>query len=154
MSRDIRDSFPSKYLKASDLRGRDARVVIREITYENVGKDQSKKPVVYFRGTDKGLVLNRTNCNTIIELTKTPDPDEWRGVAIVIYPTETSFGGEQVECIRVRKTQDARRQAASGGGLKQVQPAAPPPPPESVPFDDDGPVFPEPADITEDDIPF
>src|SRR5262245_23971061 len=122
MSRDIRDSFPSKYVKASDLKGRDVSVTIDKVEYESVGSDREMKPVVYFVGKDKGMVLNKTNCNAIIQLTQTPDPDEWRGVQITIYPTETSFGGEQVECVRVRQDSVAKRRARMSIGNTNIEP--------------------------------
>lgn len=138
---DIRDAFPSKYLKASDLKGKPVAVRIKRVDYEPVGQDKQVKPILYFIGKDKGLVLNKTNCNTIISLTQSPDTDEWKGVSITIYPTETAFGGEQVECIRI----------------KRAKVAAPPPkvvepePEEVEEFDeadDDSDI------ITDDDIPF
>ena len=159
MSRDIRDSFPSKYLKAGDLQGRPVPVVIKNVEYEAVGQDRTMKPVLYFRGKEKGMVLNKTNCNTIIQLTQTPDPDEWVGVSIVIYPTETSFGGEQVDCIRVRKDAGARERARPAAAAPRRIERAPEPeeyssrtsePAAREPGDDDSPFVP----LTDDDIPF
>ena len=134
---DIRDAFPSKYLKASDLKGRSIVVYIDRIDYEPVGQSREMKPVVYFRGKEKGLVLNKTNCNKIISITASPVTEDWEGHPIVIYPTETSFQGDQVECIRVK-------QAAPS--FKRVEPE-----PEPEPTSEPEPVG---AGITDDDIPF
>jgi hypothetical protein len=104
---DIRDAFPSKYLKASDLKGRQVTVSIDRVEYEPVGQDRQMKPILYFEGKEKGLVLNKTNCNAIIAITESPDTDDWRSASILIYPTETAFGGEQVECIRIKRAPKA-----------------------------------------------
>ena len=100
---DIRDAFPSKYLKSNDLKGRPVVVTMRAVAYEPVGNDKEMKPVLYFQGKDKGLVLNKTNTNTIMALTGSPVTEEWDGVAITLYPTETSYAGETVDCIRIKK---------------------------------------------------
>ena len=96
--------YDRDYIYAFDLMGRDvvvtiAKVVAGELTA--AGGRKSKKPVVYFEGKDKGLALNKTNGKTIASLFGT-DTDQWIGKKIAIYPTETSMGGETVECIRVR----------------------------------------------------
>lgn len=133
---DIRDAFPSKYLKASDLKGRTVVAFIDRIEYEAVGQSREMKPVVYFTDKEKGLVLNKTNCNKIIQLAESPVTEEWIGVPLALYPTETSFQGEQVECIRVK---------AAPAKYKRVEPE-PEPEPEFVP--------PVGSDIDDSDIPF
>jgi hypothetical protein len=131
---DIRDAFPSKYLKASDLKGRPVVVQIDRVEYEPVGQEKQMKPILHFAGKDKGLVLNKTNCNAIMQITQSPDTDDWAGVAVTIYPTETAFGGEQVECIRIKKAPPAPKAAR------------PAPQPEPEPAHDHS--------MTDDDVPF
>ena len=60
----ISDAFPSNYLKAADLQSKDVRVTIDKVMMEEIASGEHK-PVVYFRGHDKGLVLNKTNGNNI-----------------------------------------------------------------------------------------
>lgn len=126
----INDAFPSNYLKASDLKGRAIVVTIDRVEYELVGQNKEKKPVLYFVGKEKGIVLNKTNANKITQLTESPVTEEWKGHAILLYPSETSFQGEMVDCIRVKAVpQNAKK-------------AAPPPPEPDVQFvDDDEPPF-------------
>jgi len=95
----INDLFPSKYVKASDLKGRDVEVTIRTVEVEKI--DEDERPVLYFQGMDKGLVLNRTNANSIAKL-HGGEVSKWAGKTITLFPTETDFKGEQVACIRVR----------------------------------------------------
>jgi hypothetical protein len=98
----IDSAFPSNYLKASDLGSAAPVVTIERIEIEPIGRDREMKPVLYFAGKEKGLVLNKTNAKKIAELTGSKDTDEWAGCQIRIYATETEFSGETVECIRVK----------------------------------------------------
>ena len=66
------DYFPSQFLKASDLKGRQVTVTIDRIEYEPVGREKTMKPVIYFVGKEKGMVMNRTNCNAIIKIAESP----------------------------------------------------------------------------------
>jgi len=112
----VNDAFPSNYLKASDLQGKAVPVTISHVTPEAIGRDKEMKPVLYFKGKTKGVVLNKTNARNITNLLGTAETDEWTGQVIAIYPTTTEFAGETVECIRVKAAPVPR-------------PAAPPPPP-------------------------
>ena len=105
----INTAFPSKYLKAADLNGSAVKVTIRDVQLESVGRTQDRKPVVYFLGKDKGLVLNRVNSNKIAEIAGSFDTEDWGGTIIAIYPTETEFAGETVECIRVKAPKAAEK---------------------------------------------
>jgi hypothetical protein len=106
----IDQAFPSKYLKAEDLQGRPHIVKMNFIRIEEVGQGgrTEKKPVLYFVGKEKGLVLNITNANAI-KIMHGRESDDWTGKEIEIYPTETDFQGDRVPCIRVR---EPRRQTA------------------------------------------
>lgn len=94
----ISNAFPSKFLKSSDLMGRSVRVIMDRIEMESLGED--KRPVIYFRGKEKGLVLNKTNANTIAEMWG-DDTDHWQGKEITLRPTRVDFKGERVDAIRV-----------------------------------------------------
>jgi len=133
----INDSFPSNYVKASDLKGAQAVVTIDRVEFEPVGRDKEMKAVLYFVGKQKGLVLNKTNARKIIEIAGSSMTEDWAGTAVVVYPTETEFAGETVECIRIKPVNKAKMQRMT-----------PPPPPAPEPEHDHG------APVTEDEIPF
>lgn len=124
----INDTFPSKNLKAADLAGAEVIVTIDHVDFEPIGQQREMKAVVYFKGKQKGLVLNKTNGKKIAAIAGTEETDDWTGVKIRLYPTETEFQGDTVDCIRVKAVNGAK-------------PA---------------PVVPPPAvdDLTDDDIPF
>ena len=121
----INKAFPSKYLKASDLNDQTHVLKIADVKVEEVGQNKDTKPVAYFEGKKKGLVLNKTNSRKIANIAGSPETEDWVGVEIAIFPTETEFGGESVECIRVKPPK---------GSSRRVEADEPPPP-----TDDDSP---------------
>jgi hypothetical protein len=122
----INDAFPSNYLKASDIRGSEPVVTIDRVEYEPVGRQREMKAVVYFKGKTKGVVLNKTNATKIVQLAGSPQTEDWDGCRIRLFATETEFGGETVECIRVK--------AAPPNGARAA--VTPPPPPSREPGDE------------------
>lgn len=107
----INDQFPSKYLKASDIpEDENLIVTMVNVTVEKLGQeeDQDVRPVLYFEETEKGLVLNKTNSETITGLYG-PETNDWRGRKIALYATEVAFKGKQTMAIRIRlkKPKDA-----------------------------------------------
>lgn len=131
----INDAFPSTYLKAEDLRGQRVAVQIGSVKMEEVGQghDQEEKPVVYFNGKDRGLVLNKTNATTIASLYGS-DTEQWRNNWITLFPTQTDFQGKQVACLRVEMQPPAQQNSQP-----KPQPVAQPDPPAEIPADDDIP---------------
>lgn len=97
----INDAFPSKYIAAADLSGQDVPVTINRVDFEDVGQEKERRPVLYFDGKSKGLVLNKTNSFTIGDI-HGPEMDAWPGKPITLFPTQTDFQGKQVACIRIR----------------------------------------------------
>jgi hypothetical protein len=123
--------FPSKYLKASDLKGKPHIVTIERAPYETLKSldgTETQKIVLYFKNAEKTLPLNATNFDAVCDATGCPDTKDWPGQRIELYPTRTTMGGKAVDCIRIRPP-SAPRPAA-----------APPPPP--------------PVDEMSDEIPF
>jgi len=101
------------YLKAADLGGKPLAVTITTVKVEDVGDDQ--KPVIYFDESHKGLVLNRTNADSLTELFGTDETDAWTGKSVALLPAKTMFGGKKVDCIRIgpRSESNGRRDPAA-----------------------------------------
>ena len=95
----VKELFPSRYLKADDLGTHDLEVEIREVKVEDVNGET--KAVLYSTGSNKGLVLNKTNAD-VIAYTFGEDTDLWGGRKIVLFATRTQFQGKLVPCVRVR----------------------------------------------------
>lgn len=139
----IGEAFPSNFLKAADLKGRAVTVIVDAINYEKVGNDQ--KPIMYFKGKDKGMVLNKTNANAIAYVYG-EETDNWIGQPVELFSMMVDFQGRPVQAIRVRvptqrapaprnpvmpnaRAQQAPHPNAPGNGAPNVEP----------PFDDDIP---------------
>ena len=94
----INNVFPSKYLKAADLNGKTIKVVIERIEVEKMGNDT--KPVLYFEGKTKGMVVNKSNAQ-LIAAAYSPETDGWIGKEIKVYPGKVNFQGQMVDAIKV-----------------------------------------------------
>ena len=84
----IYDAFPSKYLKAEDLKGEHVTFTIEEFNTEEVGSEEGSKPVISFVNTLKKMVLNKTNAETIAKLYG-GETDQWPGKKLILYSKET-----------------------------------------------------------------
>jgi hypothetical protein len=113
MKRD--DIFPSKYLKASDLKGRPHVVQIKHApieTLKNPKGEEQRKPVLRFNGVKKTLPLNLTNFDSVAAIVGDDETNNWAGAHIELFPSSTMLGGKTVECIRIRKPQEVSPIAA------------------------------------------
>jgi len=93
--------YPSKYLNAADLSREGEDVTIRKVTIEEVGEERQRKPVIAFDERKRQLVVNKTNWNSIVEITGEEDSDNWPGYKIKLVRARVSFGTKNVEAIRV-----------------------------------------------------
>lgn len=111
-------------LYAHDLDGRDVTITIEKVvggTVQGENNKKSKKPLVHIKGKLKKLALNATNCKVIEALLGTPDPAEWAGARITLFPTTTEFGGKTVDCIRIRPTHPKASKSAKPDGDELTQ---------------------------------
>ncbi len=85
--------YPSKYLRSDDLQGRRVTATVRQVVVEDVAGDGSQqKPVVYFQGRDKGLVLNRTNAAVLAQALG-EETDLWPTAVIEISAVPVPYQG-------------------------------------------------------------
>ena len=94
------------YLGAYSLEpGQDMILTIKQVRKEVITGTGGKKEeciVCHWQENQKPMILNVTNCKTIAKLTKTPFIEKWAGTKVQIYSDMTKFGGEMVECLRIR----------------------------------------------------
>jgi hypothetical protein len=121
--------FPGKYLKADDLKGGEPTVKISHIKIETLGEDS--KPVLYFSGKDRGLVLNRTNWAAIVDITGRDDSDDWEGQKVKLVVRKVEFQGKRVAAIRIEEPD----------GMKKREPEPEPPSREPGEEDEDSITF-------------
>lgn len=118
----INSMFPSKYLRAgADVPAEEVVVLtIRETKVETVGREDEaeQKPVVYFKETEKGLVLNKTNAGAISKALASDDYATWPGKRISIAATDVEYAGKVTLGLRVRTTPP---KADAVAGLKTAE---------------------------------
>jgi len=111
-------------LKAAALGGEERVVTITGGEVRKV-EDGKKKLVLSFAEYSQPLFLNVTNARKIATI-HGDEATLWKGKQIVLYPTETDFGGRMVDCIRVKAVpvQEPQQPAAqaqqpgSGGAVR------------------------------------
>ena len=90
----------STHLKAEELGPKKRiNVTIDRVEMEKVGDDT--KPVLYFVGKEKGLALNKTNTNALIEILGSDESDDWMGRTVTLYTTMVDYQGKRVLAIRI-----------------------------------------------------
>lgn len=106
--------FPSAYLKSVDLDGKDVTLTIRDWHPRHKMKTQrgtEQKPALVFEKTDKILVLNKTNKDTISAMYG-KEMKDWVGQRITVYPTRVPFQGSTTMAIRIRESIPTTKKAA------------------------------------------
>ncbi len=98
----VNQLFPSNYLRATDLDG-DTVVTIQRITPQDFNGEP--KHVLLLRES-KGLVLNKTNAETI-GATHGQHIEAWTGKEIELFSQMVPFQGQNVAAIRVRAATEA-----------------------------------------------
>jgi hypothetical protein len=103
MTMDTSDFFPSKFLKAADI-GKSALILtIQSVGSETLGQgaDTAQKLIVGFKERKQGLVLNKTNYMTLVNLTGSRDTDHWIGKRVKLVAVRVDFQGRRVAAIRI-----------------------------------------------------
>ena len=78
--------------------------VAREVITGNSGRKEQCM-VMYFKEQNyKPMILNRTNAKSIQALTGSAFVEDWVGKKVTLYASTTRFGGDVVECLRIRPT--------------------------------------------------
>jgi hypothetical protein len=99
----IGDAFPSKYMKADDVH-EELTVTIQQVLMEEMENREGEtetKPVIFFKGAKKGMVLNKTNFASIA-FQCGDDTDAWAGKEITLYAPLVSAFGETKPALRVK----------------------------------------------------
>ena len=115
------------YLGAYSLEpGQDMILTIKSVGKEVITGAGGKKEeciVCHWQENQKPMILNVTNCKTISKMLKTPYVEKWAGHKVQIYADTTRFGGEMVECLRIRKDTPEAAEIACEECGQFIQPA-------------------------------
>jgi hypothetical protein len=94
------EMFPSRFLKAADF-PRPTDLTIKNVFWEDM-KDLNNadvsKPVLYFDGITKGMVLNKSNGDILFDLFG--DSDNWVGKKIGLIVIKMQVSGKLVDALR------------------------------------------------------
>lgn len=94
-------AFPSKFLSAAEIEmSYDA--TIKAVDFDDVGTDEKSERKLVATFEDDGhkpIVLNRTRCEAVEEIAKTPDYKKWTGTRVNISQGTTRYAGKKVPCI-------------------------------------------------------
>lgn len=122
----MHELYPSRWLKSEDIEG-ETPVVIKELVFDKMKDEDGKeeeKPVLLFKGVDKGLVLNKTNAQRIAEQ-HGDETDNWSGKKITLTTESVTAFGKTQWAIRVKP-----ERPVTGKGIKPMVVAES----DSVPF--------------------
>jgi hypothetical protein len=82
------------YIEAADLKGQAHKVKVEGVEVSEVfnpgKKKNEKKIILHLAGKKKVLSLNKTRTKQMIELTGTPEIEQWTGAEIMIEPAKQS----------------------------------------------------------------
>ena len=84
----------SRYIKTDDLKGREVLVVVDRVEeHEIEGNDGEKqdKYVLYFQNKEKGLVMNVTNTEAMVNGFG-DESDAWTGKDVMLFSVQTPMG--------------------------------------------------------------
>jgi len=100
------DIYESKWMRASDLRGKAVTYTIARVEAGMVGQgdDAKKQLIATFEEHDKPLGLNKTNAGAIGDVYG-DETDDWYGRKVVLFPTQVTYNNQMVDAIRVDKRQ-------------------------------------------------
>jgi hypothetical protein len=97
---DFDSLYGSKYLSVADLKDTEPRLRIGKVEVAELREKNGttkRKYVIWFEGTEKGLVINKTNAKKLADAYG-KQPSKWIGQVVQLYAEDTTFG----KGIRVR----------------------------------------------------
>jgi hypothetical protein len=143
---DLDQLYGSKFLSAADVGDKKIRTRIAKIRKEML-QQQSGQPrgklVIYFTTLEKGMVLNATNKNLLVEkLGK--NPADWIGTDVGILTENTTFAGKPTKGLRLHVLSPPKAGSNGGTGPNPPKPvAAAEAPPFVPPWDEEGDPVPQ-----------
>ena len=136
----INDLYPSKYLKSDDIGQARVTLQVAAIKLEEVAENEPAKPVMYFNGKDKGMVLNKTNA-LLCSHCWGGETDSWINQWLDLFVEPKMFQGKVVNGLSVapklaNSNSNAGQPETPNGAPAAPQAAAAPTAPTADPHDD------------------
>ena len=102
------DWYPSNYFKAADAIDDPLDLTITAVQPEKM-QDGTFKPAVHFKEDKRKLVLNVTNKNFLVQLTRSKNPNDAVGQRVRMVAVEAEFQGKPCMALRLRRVPAARK---------------------------------------------
>jgi hypothetical protein len=102
-------AFKGDYIAAVEFDGKTPTLTIEHVKMLDLEDDKGKtktRPVVSFRETKRGWVMNKTSAQALSALFSTPETDKWTGKRVTLAAEMVAFGKERVLGIRVKGSPD------------------------------------------------
>jgi hypothetical protein len=97
----VSELFPSPFFKHADLGGKPITLVISYAEEKEVGRNNELRPVLFFEGERRGMVLNKHNARFLAAMLG-DDSEGWAKKRVTLYPTQVDFAGVPTNTIRLR----------------------------------------------------
>jgi hypothetical protein len=98
-----------KYLSSNSVSGgKSLRLTIKDILFDvpirnrNSGCDEPED-ILTFQEDHRGLILKPCHTLSMKEITGSTDSDDWVGVEVEAFETETTYGGRPTKALRLRR---------------------------------------------------
>lgn len=104
----VSQMFPSKYLKAEDLSGKSYSLTVVSASVEKLRQfdgSQAWKVVLAFDKAQKLLILNKTQCKALADITGSERFETWPGVTVKLSAGMAQNGKPTIHLHRVSKTE-------------------------------------------------
>lgn len=119
------EMYPSRFLRAVDYENGQAwPLTIERVVREEVVDGEGEKPVIYFTGCQRGLILNQVNGTMLAELFGDA-MDQWVGRQIILRRETCQYAGKRVPCLRLHPVPPAPLAPAPAAQANPDGPAAP-----------------------------
>jgi hypothetical protein len=96
----VSELYPPKWVKAADLGGHAATVKISDVTVESFRLPDGThraSAVLAFEGKTKRLILNKTQCKQLVEITGSERFEDWVGRSVSLVPATAQNGKPTIE---------------------------------------------------------
>jgi hypothetical protein len=95
---DYSNDFGGKFANASHVT-KPFVGIIERVERLDVDGQGKLRPVIFFDGHERGFVLNATRYNTVAEIAKSRDTDDWVSVKVGVRKGQTRYAGRSVDCV-------------------------------------------------------
>jgi len=103
------DLAPKELISSADVFDAKGKPTSRSATISRViekllvgqGDDKELRPALAFEGTDRKLVLNKTNIGSLVEFFG-GETDDWIGQKVSLIGDFTQYAGKTVKALRIR----------------------------------------------------